>query len=550
METVIAGQAKHSAQTSSDVLKCAEDAQVQASANLLAHLRKMINEPTFSDVVFMCRDGKRVHALRKLLAGRSEVLKCMLVNGMAESALYEIKLPEMSSLVLLSVFEFLYTGTLVEHLPQNLKVACELVIASRFFLLPELEMIARKHLQHTHLTPAVVKDEDLQRAASMLTEAISCKALCDEADVNLRELVTALSSNWSESLYIQSLSEDALHYLLANSKSNFEDDGKYLSFREYLRFRQVIRWWIFHGDLGSISTEVIDFIVPDERRAHRLCRSPDVVDRVDCTAQDTPRLSGDRTSLNKLGKASHLSSYFELNEAARNSAIRLASSIDCRQIHPLLLAKVVEPLGIVSAAEIQKSLRFHALRRSIVFKRQECIWYHGESYCTREQGYVIQKVGEKNGFAVMATAMSSSSTGSYQWRFILEDGFSDSVELGLTFFPSTAEAEKSNYDGKKLSDLTHTLVLRLEKSRVMLRRTAPGGHTEWVTSRTITLATPTTAVLNYCPSLNIVRLCINDIDCGIVWNHVPKIDFHPAASLGEKFRGCVRIELERGFDFL
>ncbi|CAM6117154.1 unnamed protein product [Calypogeia fissa] len=120
MDSVSAGQVKDSAvaEEKSDVLKCAEDAQVLASADLLCNLRLMVNKPDFSDVMFLCSDGKRVYASRILLAGRSEVLKSMLMNGMAESGLSEIKLPEISSPVLLVVFEFLYTGTLLDYQPR------------------------------------------------------------------------------------------------------------------------------------------------------------------------------------------------------------------------------------------------------------------------------------------------------------------------------------------------------------------------------------------------------------------------------------------------
>lgn len=69
-----------------------DEAQVQASEELIAYLRQIVNEPALSDVVFVCNDGKRVHAYRSLLAGRSDVLRSMLMteHGVAESRLSDI----------------------------------------------------------------------------------------------------------------------------------------------------------------------------------------------------------------------------------------------------------------------------------------------------------------------------------------------------------------------------------------------------------------------------------------------------------------------------
>jgi hypothetical protein len=239
MESVIAGQEDPgAAKVVADILKNADEAEAEASGELVSNLRAMVNNPAFSDVVFVCKDGNRVQASRLLLAGRSDVLKSMLLNGMAESNSSEIKSPETTSPVLLSVFEFLYTGTLLDYPPQNWRMSCEVLIASQFFLLPKLELITRKYMHAQTVSVAT----DLSKAALMLTEAVEFKPLWGEkTDLNLRELVSILSSNWSDPDFVKNLSEDAFHFLLANSKDSWEDADRF-SFEQYLRFRQVVRW--------------------------------------------------------------------------------------------------------------------------------------------------------------------------------------------------------------------------------------------------------------------------------------------------------------------
>jgi hypothetical protein len=124
----------------------AKDVSVETSPELIANLRDMVNNPEFSDVIFLCSDGKPVRAARMLLAARSNVLKSLLMNGMAESSAKEINLPEVSSPVMLSVLEFLYTGNLQDYAPENWKVGLEVIIASQFFLLPELEVVAKRFM--------------------------------------------------------------------------------------------------------------------------------------------------------------------------------------------------------------------------------------------------------------------------------------------------------------------------------------------------------------------------------------------------------------------
>ena len=48
-------------------------------------LRLLINNPKYSDVEILCKNQKKLHGCRAILAARSEVFDGLLYNGMKES---------------------------------------------------------------------------------------------------------------------------------------------------------------------------------------------------------------------------------------------------------------------------------------------------------------------------------------------------------------------------------------------------------------------------------------------------------------------------------
>ncbi|CAM6097902.1 unnamed protein product [Calypogeia fissa] len=468
---------------SAQVMKCAAEAQARAFEGLLQNLRLMLNEPSFSDVVFLCNDGKRVHASRMLLAGRSEVLKSMCMNGSSSSATWR-----------------------------------------------------RLQGKLMHLQTSAVTD-DLQKAACMLTEAVSLKPPCHEIYEPLTELVTILSWNWSDSEYVKSLSEDAFDYLLKDRPGSYVADDK-PSFEEYLRFRQVIRWWICQIDYGSCAAEeLLAFIAPDENGALSLCINLDDFKGVENPPEDAKGLAQDWNRL-------------QAHEASRKSALRLVSNIDCLHIHPALLEKVVEPLKVISAQEILDSFRFHALRRPITFKILQCSWdWKGEEViCTLERGTVIKKTQNKFESAVITTPMSRTCD-EHQWHFIL--GTYDNVFVEMGFIYAT---EKPEFDGQRLSDQRcyDAMVLKLHGDEVSVNKRRSDGRVNWrvlcskETGITAENATNMRVSFHYKAFEHNCSLSINHRDFGVVWKNLPIKSFYPAVSLGTYSTGSGTIRFVCG----
>jgi RCC1 and BTB domain-containing protein len=73
-------------------------------------MKAMIDNETCSDVVFLLKDGERIHANKGLLIGQSEYFQAMFRSGMKESKENEVEVGDCSKGVFLLFLEYLYKG--------------------------------------------------------------------------------------------------------------------------------------------------------------------------------------------------------------------------------------------------------------------------------------------------------------------------------------------------------------------------------------------------------------------------------------------------------
>jgi hypothetical protein len=499
----------------------AEEVLVE-TAELVASLRKMVNNPQFSDVVFLCSDGKQVTASRMHLAARCDVMKSLLKNGMAESSLTEIKLPEVSSPVMLCVLEFLYTGNVLDNAPEDWKMGWEVISASRFFLMARLELIARKFMDL--FVSAIANDK--RKLAILLTEALKSKLNGEVTDDHLRDLARVLSLDWTEAGFVESLSEEAFHCLLVNTSSDPEHED-ILSFRVYLRFRGVMQWWIYQSDLAHLSKETfMSSLVPDKAGVLQICGpTGSRQDKAECTEEGDVH-KWDTLLTHKVPK-------------------RLLSDIDLRLIHPEVVAEVLEPLNILYG-EILNAYRFHAVRRVVSSKTTEYEWGHDLSYRTFEQGHVIYCTGKTPGLAVLKEGMSRKVDGTqYEWEFVLDEDCHLYAELGfLMSLDPPFNTQLSDHNSATVfrfeGDTTERV--RMHSSAKMVKAAQPfipGSRVSFV-------LTFKGSYLVYSFSLNGQQTIDDSFWNG---NDASRI-YYPAVSFGKECRGRLRVELKRGFDIL
>jgi len=108
-------------------------------SNLVEDMRKLINNPMYSDVVFLV-ENQPVYATRAHLAARSEHFRALFYGGMRESSApsEQIVLQDVAHPVFLSLLEYIYTDQVGDIGSQ---FAVPLLIAAERFLLDRLKAL-------------------------------------------------------------------------------------------------------------------------------------------------------------------------------------------------------------------------------------------------------------------------------------------------------------------------------------------------------------------------------------------------------------------------
>src|SRR5207247_6602919 len=102
--------------------------------------------PKYSDIEILCKDEKKLHGCRAILAARSEVFDRLLYNGMKESYENQITFPEINSAGMEIILEYTYTGSIKEEsLTEDNTV--EAFYAADYFQLPDLQNFIMKTLK-------------------------------------------------------------------------------------------------------------------------------------------------------------------------------------------------------------------------------------------------------------------------------------------------------------------------------------------------------------------------------------------------------------------
>lgn len=355
--------------------------QPKVASDLLADLRLMYNNPKFSDVTFVCNDGRHVPACRLFLAARSSVLSSMLTNGMAESRKNEISLPEVSSPVLLSVLEFLYTGDITSL---SWKLALEVVVAAKYFLLESLEATAWAFLADAALGG---KSITVTEVAGRLSEALDFPGLWEppRSTILLAMVKVLDSGNGQDVAHYRSLSELAFRYLLEHTES---EDASACSFATYLRFRQIALWCACQ--LTPPRDDVVSRFLPMAQSLYAVLQALEKSDT---------------------GKGKELDS--EIRGELALALEQWLPMVNLRRLDPALLMRVLKPLNVLSPSAMRKLLEFHVWERARELDDEETGGDYNESVtCISPSGSAIKESGraERSRFMQMRPNAEDSTT--------------------------------------------------------------------------------------------------------------------------------------------
>jgi leucine-zipper-like transcriptional regulator 1 len=112
---------------------------------LISNMRKIINNSTFSDVVFMV-EGKPIYAHKAILSAQCEHFRAMFMSGMKESSQSQIDVKDYSYNSYLLMIEYLYSGSISNFSP---KVANDLLGLADAYMLEGLKYLCENTLMHS-----------------------------------------------------------------------------------------------------------------------------------------------------------------------------------------------------------------------------------------------------------------------------------------------------------------------------------------------------------------------------------------------------------------
>lgn len=207
-------------------------------AMLRQDLRAALNDPKYSDLRFVCKDGREVYASRLILVARCPMLKGMLSNGMAESKMDKIEMPTVTSAAMLAALEFLYTGNIETHQLIWLS-AFDTIRTARYFLMDRLRDYVMNDLIYS-----VGVDMDCKFVTWCFTQ-MADSGISGGKHLLLHpksaELVAKLVSKMPklDPYLTNSFSLSAFNLYLDATESVNDTNT---SFKEYLRLRRILLW--------------------------------------------------------------------------------------------------------------------------------------------------------------------------------------------------------------------------------------------------------------------------------------------------------------------
>jgi len=132
--------------------------------NSMKNMKKLINDPTFSDIKLIV-EGKTIHLHKAILAAQCEHFRTMFSIGMKESTQNEIEIKLWGYNTFLLMIEYLYTGVIENF---DTKIAMELVGLADAYTLDELKKLCEKVLQ---------QDLNEENVGEILILAYNCSAI-------------------------------------------------------------------------------------------------------------------------------------------------------------------------------------------------------------------------------------------------------------------------------------------------------------------------------------------------------------------------------------
>ncbi|KAL2654196.1 hypothetical protein R1flu_022324 [Riccia fluitans] len=404
-----------------------------AVANQYENLMTALRDEN-SCVVFLCEGNERVLAVRALLCAGCEVIRKMLKSGSAESRAKEVSLPEVSSVGLRIIIDFVCYEKFNLHkyddteLEQKWTKGLHTIKAAKFLLLGEVETVVWRtllcDLYHmiafkNKVTSFTAKWKILSVVNDFMSSYEIPECMCNTLDGISSLLCSTIRRQWLDTYELQFLPKDRMKSWLEIVRGGDKVVTRKIRIDVYLRLRQVLLWCVSNGCFFSWeeherqTENVIDSYFPSGTNVLRFIQS---------------NIDGVPVELDSFLKFHKKVGVSVLQEACFRMRFEenFAHLLDLHLLHPVILMEILEPLQIVSLQCILAALKDDTsmLNHYRVIRENSVIlpWLLSPSFNRCAGGTTVEKLGFEKGDAIALTPMivSSEVDCAYRWELILE----------------------------------------------------------------------------------------------------------------------------------
>ncbi|CAM6126060.1 unnamed protein product [Calypogeia fissa] len=467
--------------------------------SLLSDLRKMLNNPEFSDVTFLCKDKVTVHACSMLLAARSPRFKSILLRK--KKAEYPT---EFSSSTIISIFGFLYTEKLIEERARSCMEGIELIHAAYHFQLENLAGLAQQFMPRQGLYSWYGWDHGNSYSVQVdgLVKTPNCK------EVQFARFHVPIGPSDIPIVYEWDIIVEQLCAGFCEIGLQVVDDV-----HDKTTFIGKLSQQPKALALCHDSTYIMGIWNPTEGRKEY--------------NQKVHIESGDRIRV-QLDMSKRTCSFFVKGASFRGASSNL-------------------PDGVYFPAVCLGSGTKGKVHIELVkgFGRGLYSWYsweHENSYSVQVNGIAIQKSDKVVQFARFHVPIGPSDIGVYEWDIIIEELCEGFCEIGLQVVENLRD--RTTFIGK-LSQQPKALALHHDSKKSMRILTGP---TEKPSNEHKKMEIKADDRIRFQLDMS-TRTCSYSVKgARFLLGNLPDGVYFPAVCLGEGTQGRVRIELVSGFE--
>ncbi|CAG8507674.1 1958_t:CDS:1 [Acaulospora colombiana] len=275
----------------------------------------LVNNPKYSDLEIKCKDGAILYGNSAVLAARSEVFDRTLFTRVSENLDKQISFPKIESSHMKIILEYLYTGILLEK-DITADNAFEILYAADFFQLEKLQDLISECYKKM-----CTKEGIENKSPELLSKAV--RLMSPTADNGtIRYLADAVAKIPLDFIEFDRLSLQGLQCMLSK-----RDTKKTFVSSEYSVFRFTVL-----TAAKSISHEAFSTL---EKKLQPWME-----------VKEVPQTLKNNDSMKK-----------EISTSVADIIRPIVEYIDFKRINAMIIAKIIEPLDIISSSKIMDSYR-------------------------------------------------------------------------------------------------------------------------------------------------------------------------------------------------